>query len=121
MKKLAPVELVIEKRDSEFVPYDIVSMEVEVENEESHCGITDELRLLETGHIGLPDFDFPFEVGDRLAFKADFYGEFYSYWTDCGTEHDANFEFRDVKDLQVWKCVYDQAEAHAATQHEGVE
>lgn len=105
-KLLGKVHLTIERRDSKFVPYDIVQSEFEGEVSDP---VVQDLFLITTDQIPLPEFDFKLEVGDRLEFSADFYGHYYSYSTDCGTEHDAEFEFRDVKDLLVWRVAYEQA------------
>jgi hypothetical protein len=109
MKNLCTFKITIEKCDSTLVPYDIIHLDVE--SEEHECELRDDISLVTTEHISLPEFDFKLEVGDRLEFEAELFGEFYTVWTDCGYEHDADFEFRNAKELRVWRCVHEKANA----------
>jgi hypothetical protein len=111
-KFLGKVKLIIEKRASDLVPYTIIEQTFYTEDDEGSASWREELGFLETDQIPLPEFNFKFDVGDRLEFSADFYGHYFSYRTSEGTEYDAEFEFRNVKDLLLWRVVYEQPCEH---------
>lgn len=97
MTDFGRVQLFIEKSDSEHAPWSIVQKNV-IEDK-SNCDMED-VWLLETEDIPLPEESENMEVGDMIVFEANLYGRF---WQDYWGEWDSEFEFRNIENLTVYR------------------
>lgn len=95
MQFLGNVKLLITKEDSELVPFHIEEKHFDGKKEASY---EDDLHLLETEYIPLPEEFEALEVGKSLWLIGEFWGEYtQDYWGEWGCE----LEFRDFQVVEL--------------------
>lgn len=91
----ADVEFTIFKSGSEFVPYDIDEVEIDATQAAGDMDVRENLDFVRFNMIGLPKEVEEMTEEQCARIKAQLWGYFYSFETDYGTEHDADFELRE--------------------------
>lgn len=91
----ADVEFTIFKSGSEFVPYDIAEVEIDATQAAGDMDVRENLDFVCHDMIALPKQVEAMTDEQCARIKAQLWGHFYSFETDCGTEYDADFELRE--------------------------
>ncbi len=103
MRLLGYFKILVDRMDSDLVPFSILEKETMSVTDISDvylkgkCGdiVNEELDLFTTEHIVSERDPIKLEPGTIFELHGELWGHYYSYWTDYGTEHDADFEIRN--------------------------
>jgi hypothetical protein len=99
LSHLANIEVRITRNDSPWVKFSIegspdITPLGGMDSEDGLYTLNEEIRLLETSQIELPDSIQQMPFDQMATLRAELWGDWYSYETDYGTEYNAEFEFR---------------------------
>ncbi len=100
LSHIADVQFDVVRMESSFVPYSIqgspeITGKGDFANEDGEYQLREDLGLLETKQIELPESVKTMSFDLMATIKAELWGVYYDFETECGTEYDAEFEFRN--------------------------